>query len=132
MLRIVCPGAWLVALISLLPAGCATYADRLHVVREQFASGNLKGAEAELDKGTRRRSDADVLKLDRSIVQLAAGQPKQAEQTLREIRDRFDYLDQPAIAEKALSSLTDANHTAYHGEDYEKVLVRVFLALSNL
>jgi hypothetical protein len=28
--------------------------------------------------------------------------------------------------------LTDANSEAYHGEDYEKVLVRVFLALSNL
>ena len=51
---------------------------------------------------------------------------------LREMRDHFDHLEQKAIGENALSMLTDANRKAYAGEDYEKVLVRVLLALSNL
>ncbi|HMC11512.1 MAG TPA: hypothetical protein VKH44_09490, partial [Pirellulaceae bacterium] len=37
-----------------------------------------------------------------------------------------------AVAEKAVSFLTDDNGRAYSGEDYEKVLIRAFLALSNL
>jgi uncharacterized protein len=123
---------WLFALSAFLSTGCATYADRLVEARRLFAAGNLAQADKELEKGLRRRPDRDVIQLDRAMIQLAAGKPKEAEQTLREIRDRFDYLEQPAIAEKALSTLTDANQESYDGEDYEKVLTRVFLALSNL
>ncbi len=123
---------WLVTILVVASTGCATYADRLTTVRQQFAAGNLAEADRELKKGLRRRSDRDCIKLDRAILQLASGKPKEAEQTLRVVRDRFDHLEQPAIAEIALSTLTDANQEAYAGEDYEKVLTRVFLALSNL
>jgi hypothetical protein len=113
--------------------GCATYADRLATVRNEFVTGDLERAELALEKKSfRGRFDRDVVKLDRSIVQLAEGKPREAEQSLREVRDRFDHLEQHAIGEKALSMLTDAQREAYAGEDYEKVLVRVFLALSNL
>ena len=69
-------------------------------------------------------NDHDCLKLERAVVDLASGKPKDAEKTLREIRDRFDELEQKAIGENALSMLTDANRKAYAGEDYEKVLIR--------
>jgi len=123
---------WLLLLIVLLTGGCATYADRLAEVREQVILGDLSAADAAIEDGLKRRSDRDVLELDRAIVQLASGKPKKAEQTLRLVRDRFDHHEQPSVGEKALSMLTDANAEAYAGEDYEKVLVRVFLALSNL
>jgi hypothetical protein len=124
--------AFIAALLCALASGCATYADRLADVRQEFVIGQLAKADEVLEKGMRRRCDRDVLKLDRAVIQLAEGKPKDAEQTLREVRDRFDHLEQKAIGEKALSMLTDANREAYAGEDYEKVLVRVFLALSNL
>ncbi|HEX3871663.1 MAG TPA: hypothetical protein VHV77_14570 [Pirellulales bacterium] len=114
-------------------SGCATYADRLAVVRDEFVTGDLARTDQALAKKSfRARFDKDVVKLDRSIVLLAEGKPSEAEQTLREVRDRFDHLEQKAIGEKALSMLTDAQREAYAGEDYEKVLIRVFLALSNL
>jgi len=113
-------------------SGCATYADRLNEVRDVFATGNLQVTEESIEKGMRRRCDRNVLALDRAVVKLAAGKPHEAEQTLREMRDKFDHLEQKAIGEKALSMLTDANSEAYSGEDYEKVLLRVFLCLSNL
>ena len=132
MFRLPRPARWLLPFVLVGSTGCATYADRLVAVRQHFAAGSLAEAEAELEKGLRRRPDRDCIKLDRAILQLASGKPKEAEQTLRVIRDRFDHLEQPAIAEKALSALTDANHESYAGEDYEKVLTRVFLSLSNL
>jgi hypothetical protein len=123
-----------VAVVLVLAAGCATYADRLTKVREQFSTGDLGQAQVAIDEGLKHRlgNDHDVLKLERSIVDLANARPKEAEQLLREVRDHFDHLEEKALGENALSMITDANRKAYAGEDYEKVLVRVLLALSNL
>lgn len=118
--------------VLLLPAGCATYADRLAEVRQDFTIGQLQEADAVIEKNLKYRRERDVARLDRSIILLASGKPKEAERTLREVRDDFDHLEQKAVGEKAVSMLTDSTHEAYAGEDYEKVLVRVFLALSNL
>jgi uncharacterized protein len=119
--------------LSVLLAGCATHSDRLREIRSSFYAGNVETAGIQLDQYTKRYSrEADVLKLDRAIVELAAGRPRQAEQLLREVRDSFDYLQQTDLAEKSGAMLTDDTHTAYAGEDYEKVLIRALLALANL
>ena len=44
------------------------------------------------------RKEGDVLALETAIIALADGQPKEAEKTLREVRDHFDYLEQKAPA----------------------------------
>ncbi len=119
-------------LLGMLLAGCATYANRLDMVRREFVTGDLPRTEVALEKAARHRRDRDVVQLDRAVLLLAEGKPKEAEQIMREVRDRFDHLEQQAMGEKALSMLTDAQSEAYHGEDYEKVLVRVMLSLANL
>ena len=43
------------------------------------------------------------------------------------VRDHFDYLEQPAIAEKAASFLLDDNTRSYSGEDYENAQVRLIV-----
>jgi len=127
--------SWLILVLALaVPlAGCASHADRLREVREHFYAGNLALAETAIEKHLKKaKGEAEILKLDRAIVELAYGQPKQAEQTLREVRDSLDYLEQKSAAESALSMVTDDNAVAYPGEDYEKVMIRAFLALANL
>jgi hypothetical protein len=120
-------------LLTALLAGCATHADRLREVRGQFYSGNLEKARSTINTDvTLHGGEANVLKLERAIVDLSAGHPKDAEQTLREVRDAFDYLEQKSLAEGALAIATDDNAMSYAGEDYEKILIRAFLALSNL
>ena len=119
-------------LLAVVLCGCATYADRLHEVRVAFYAGDLDGAEEAIDKHLKHRGEADVLKLERAVVELCDGRPRDAERTLREVRDRFDYLEQADAAEGALAMLTDDNTRGYAGEDYEKVLLRAFLALANL
>ena len=112
--------------------GCATYADRLAKVRDEFVTGNLAGAESAIDDGMRHRADRDVLQLDKSIVQLCSGKPLEAERSLREMRDRFDEREGALAHGQALSMLSDAQAKTYAGEDYEKVLIRAFLCLANL
>lgn len=129
-----CRACWAgLVLGSILLVGCSTYEQRVTEVRQDFFAGDLDQAAKAIDKALKHpHHDADVLKLERAMVDLTAGRPKEAEQTLREVRDRFDALEQKSLTESALAMLTDDNSRAYAGEDYEKVLVRAFLALSNL
>ncbi|HJT35488.1 MAG TPA: hypothetical protein VJ783_25905, partial [Pirellulales bacterium] len=116
-----------------LAAGCATHERRLLAVRDSFYAGDLPGASAALEAGLKRdRRDREVLLLEQSMVELAAGNPKACEQTLRSVRDRFDYLEQASLGESALAMLTDDTRKSYSGEDYEKVLIRAMLSLANL
>lgn len=117
----------------LLLGGCSTHADRLRAVRLAFYDGDLRQATTRLEQALQKQGgDADVLRLEQAVVQLADGQPAEAEQTLREVRDRFDALEGKSAAESVLAMLTDDQRRAYAGEDYEKVLLRALLALSNL
>jgi hypothetical protein len=123
-------------------AGCASFGERTGKIRHEFANGDITKANAEIDKALKtngvlkkKQSDADLLRLNQAIIALSSDKPKEAETLLREVRDRFDQYErerEKRVGEKALSMLTDDNAVAYAGEDYEKVLIRVFLALSNL
>ncbi len=120
-------------LTLLLLSGCATYADRARVVRSSFYANSLASAESEIDKGLKKNgTDADVLKLEKAMVDLASGDLDTAERTLRDVRDRFDSLEGKSLGEGALAMMTDDNAKSYAGEDYEKVLIRSMLALTNL
>ncbi len=128
-LRLACA----LALIAAATCGCTTHEQRLIAVRDQFYTGNLELARQTIDKERKRyRKESDVLLLEKSIIELADGHPKQAERMLREVRDNFDHLEQFSAGEAAASMLTDDNAHSYAGEDYEKVLVRAMLAVTNL
>jgi hypothetical protein len=123
--------AWL--LLTLALAGCSTYGQRVEQVRAEFYSNQLAAASAAASEARQKqRAGTDVFQLDQALIELAAGHAAQSEKLLREVRDRFDSLEGPAAGEAALSYLTDDNRRAYSGEDYEKVLIRAFLALGNL
>ncbi len=124
---------YLVLATLLLAAGCQTHADRLRLVRMQFYQDAVETASITLDKYIAAYPrEAEAFKLDRAVVELAAGRPKEAEKLLHDCRDALDYNSQASLAEKAGSMLTDDTITAYAGEDYEKILIRAMLAISNL
>jgi hypothetical protein len=121
------------ATIAIFAAGCACHGDRLREIRGEYYAGRLDPALTQCQKYEKKCGrEADNFKLDRAMVELASGRPKNAEKILREVRDSFDYYEQTSIAEKAAVMLTDDTHSAYAGEDYEKVLIRAMLAISNL
>jgi uncharacterized protein len=113
--------------------GCATHHDRIAPVREAFFAGDLARAKEQLHaKKDLRLRNEDVKQLDEAMIELASGRPREAEQILRQVRDRFDHLQQASLAEGAASLLTDDNTRAYAGEDYERVMIRAMLAISNM
>ena len=123
----------LLLFLLLLLNGCATHERRLLAIRDGFYSGDLIEAETALDDGLKHdRRDSEVLLLERSIVELAEGRPKESEKALRIVRDRFEDLERSRLGKSAIALITDDTHKAYCGEDYEKVLIRAFLSIANL
>lgn len=119
--------------LLLILAGCATHGENVASVRGAFYSGDTAGARTTLLQLTASRSrDRDVLVLDQAIVELFSGNPRTAEQLMREVRDRFDYFEQMDVREQLLALLTDDRAISYAGDDHEKVLLRLMLAFSDL
>lgn len=113
--------------------GCSTHATRIAQPRNLFYEGQLEACRTRLEKLHKsHRQDRDVTNLDLSVVDLLEGRCKDAETRLKEVRDRFDHLEQESLSEKTLSMWTDDTARSYAGEDYEKILIRVYLALANL
>lgn len=113
--------------------GCSNHSQRVRTAREHFRAGHLADANRSLQEYLETHpDDAEATSLDLAVVQLLDGRPAEAEATLRQVRDKLDYLEQADVAEVGLSMLTDDQQLAYSGANYEKVLTRVFLSLANL
>jgi len=121
------------AALMLSGVGCTTYSNRLTHTRRELAQGKIAAAIASVDDNIAKTpGDANVLKLDRAILELADGRPRDAEQTLRQVRNEFDHLEQGSLVEDGYSLFSDDTRRAYAGENYETVLIRALLAISNL
>jgi hypothetical protein len=119
--------------VVLLCCGCATHADKLTAIRSSYHNGNLPATHAQIDAGIAKSArEADVLKLDKATALFADGRVREAEQLMREVRDNFEAKEGRDLKEGVAAMLTDDQRLAYAGEDYEKVLVRFYLALANL
>ncbi len=129
VLRMASVTAWA---ISACAVGCSTHSKRLASPRRAFYSNDLILAQQQLEKLSDKKSDRTVAQLDLALVDLLSGQPESAEQRLRDVRDEWDKLEKISIAESAASLIRDDQSRAYSGEDYEKVLLHVFLTLSSL
>lgn len=136
--RKLCVWGGIAALVLCLLTGCHTYVVKVNKAREAFYCNNLDSATEQIVKEREKPSNAksrDVLKLEEAMMRLCAGDFKQSETLLREVRDSFDQLENKKVktaAEKAASMLADDCVLSYPGEDYEKVMIRVMLALNSL
>ena len=117
---------------ALFLTGCATHMVRLQPVRTAFQQGDLAEAERLIVAEAESGPEGDLLLLDRAMVALAAGRPADSERMLRQARDGLDRVEEESQLETAWSMLGDDQSRTYAGEDYERVLLRAMLAVSNL
>lgn len=113
--------------------GCSTHSQRLLKPRDAFYAGDLLNAKQQLSTlNAKPKGDELVVELDLAMVELLSGEAASAEARLRRVRDEWDYLEQQSLTEMATSLISDDQQRAYSGEDYERMLVRVFLSLASL
>lgn len=117
---------------------CHTYSRKIFRAREAFYCNNLESAVKTISKEIEKpvnKKNKDVLKLEEAMMRLCQGNFRESESLLREVRDSFDALENQKFktsAEKFSSLLADDCLLSYPGEDYEKVMIRVMLALNSL
>ncbi len=105
---------------------------RLQQPRQLFYDNQIDAAHERLAKLAEKADGTQtVVELDLRW-RTGRGDPSSAEKRLREVRDKWDHLEQASAVEGVASMMTDDQRRAYAGEDYEKLLVRTFLSLSCL
>jgi len=119
-----------IALALVTATGCAS--DPMLEVRASYARGDYATARERLVELQRSSADDPVFALERGVVELTVGDPEAAEQALRFARDRLDDLSNNDAADWFAAMLTDDTAFEYQAADYEQVLVRAMLAVSNL
>lgn len=120
-------------LVGVGTLGCARSVHTLDTARDAFFQGDLVTARntlAELSTGPARLRDS--VELDLAIVELASGEPHQAEKRLIGLRDRFDSAPKVAPLREVASIVTDDNARAFRPAGYEEVMVRAMLSICSL
>jgi tetratricopeptide (TPR) repeat protein len=123
----------LALLASSLFVGCGGRHTFLEDVRGQWTSGRYEKAESRLEELEREHPfDRHVYAINRSGVELALGEVAPALDALRVGRDRLDELSHADYRAWFGATLESDERLPYAGEDYEKVLVRAMLAVTDL
>ena len=121
-------------------ASCsATYHEKIALAQESYQRGDFELADELIAKNLvetdESESEHDFFLMEKSVLDLVSGRYQDAEETLRGVRDTLDARDSEEMAALMgdfASYFTDDRSTTFTGEDYEKVMLRVFLAISNL
>ncbi|HAK96814.1 MAG TPA: hypothetical protein DCM87_17940 [Planctomycetes bacterium] len=125
-----------IAVLGALAAGvcgCASYDEIIAPARAAYAIGDYAEAERVLAPYAEEDGkDRPAFLCERALPQLAQGKLRDATEGLRAARDQFDRHEQKLATEWIGSLLVDDTVIAYPGEDYEKILIRVVLALADL
>ncbi len=124
---------WVIAMLILAATGCSLTRHNISTARDDFHRGELTSARASLESIANSHSrGADTAALDLAIVELASGNPRSAEQRLREIRDRFDALPAVAPIGATAALVTDDNARRFRPAGYEQVMIRAMLAVCSI
>ena len=128
-LRILCSSLlWGLGLFLL--SGCALYAGRIRQPRADFQAGRYEQAIAKLKEYADKKDNDELLYLmELGTVQHTAGKYKDAISTFLRADKMAEIKDYTSIAAEAGSVLLNDEVKAYKGEDFEKVMINMYLAI---
>ena len=113
-----------------LVSGCASYASRVREPRNLFEMEQYDVAAEELKKLADRHDNDELLYLmDLGIVQHTAGLYPAAIQTFLKADKLAEVSDYTSISQEAGSVLFSDDTKVYKGQDFEKILINVYLAM---
>lgn len=121
------------ALTLIVVTGCATYASRVRGARLDFELGRYDAA-IETLKGLAERKDVDELLylLDLGVVYHTAGRYQDAIDTFTKADELAVLTDYTSVSQEVGSVIVNDTLKTYRGEDFEKVLISVYLAMDYL
>lgn len=108
----------------LLLSGCHLTGHPLRQVTEAYDQGDAAAADEHLNRlAERRDAEADIVELDRAVIDLMAARPQESLQTLESLRERLDYLEQTDLREQTAATLQDDRRIAWSGREFEQRMI---------
>ena len=120
----------LLALGLFVALGCSTYAGKIRNVRYLFESAQYESASEELQKLVELKDNDQLLYLlELGMVHHAAGKYAQAIESFKEAEKIAVLNDYTSISQEVGSVILNDSTKVYKGEDFEKILINVYLAI---
>lgn len=119
-------------LVALLLSGCATYSDSFGVIQRDLASQQYDDALKVIEKQSGSKTDRVLYLLNKGMVLRMKRDFAASNQALEAAKAEMERLYAASVSEHTLSFLINDATVSYGGEDYEQVLVHLYMALNYL
>jgi len=120
----------LLCLSFLLILGCATYAHKISEARHFFESGQYEAAAAELSLlAAQNDNDRLLYLLELGLVYHSSGRYQEAINTFKEAEKIAVLNDYTSVSQEVGSVVLNDSTKVYKGEDFEKILINVYMAI---
>lgn len=124
---------WLAAWICILALnGCATYSNSFTTVEHQLEKQQYDDALKTIDKQSKDKKDHVLYLLNKGMVLRMKRDFVASNESLEAAKHEMESLYAASVSENALSFVVNDATVSYAGDDYEQVLVHLYMALNYL
>lgn len=124
---------WLAALFCALALnGCATYSNSFSIIEQQLDKQRYDEALKTLETQAKNQKDRVLYLLNKGMVQRMKRDFVASNESLEAAKQEMERLYAESVSEHALSFMINDATVSYAGDDYEQVLVHLYLALNYL
>jgi len=129
-----CVAACRVALLlgTLALAGCASYSDSFDVVDHKLSAGQYDAALKDIEKQSNTKKDRVLYLLNKGMVLSMKRDFAGSNQAFEAAKAEMDRLYAVSVTENTLSFIVNDSTVSYAGDDYEQVLLHLYMALNFL
>jgi len=119
-------------LFALILTGCATYSDSFGAIKHNLAKQKFDAALTEIEKQAESEKIRVLYLLNKGMVLRMKRDFSGSNDMLRAAKIEMERLYAESVSENALSFIVNDATVSYAGEDYEQVLVHLYMALNYL
>lgn len=119
-------------LLLLALGGCTTYSNSFQTVERQLADAKYDEALKTLEQRAESKTDRVLYLLDRGMVQRMKRDYPASNESLEAAKQEMERLYAASVSENALSIVVNDATVSYSGDDYEQVLVHIYMAFNYL
>ncbi len=118
--------------LPLFLSGCATYSDSFGPIQGSLSSQKYDAALKDIEKQSRSKTDLVLYLLNKGMVLRMKRDFAGSNQALEAAKTEMERLYAASVSQNAMSFLINDSTVSYGGEDYEQVLVHLYMALNYL
>lgn len=122
----------LLPVVLLALTGCATYSDSFSVIKRDLSKRHYDAALLEIEKESKSTNDRVLYLLNKGMVLRMKRDFAGSNEALEAAKTEMDRLYAASVTENTLSVIVNDATVSYAGDDYEQVLVHLYMALNYL